>query len=272
MVEPTTALGGGLAILASKDLLNKLLGPTADYLGEGLKDLVAKSKANVAAIFSKATARLGDKLDQPGTVNPRVLKQVLDEGRFCEDELAAEYYGGILASARTESGRDDRGATYASLIRQLSTYQIRLHYLCYYCVRRLWLGKEFAAQVGYDSENLAVVISSGLYLSAMEHAETEDPKTVYAHSLIGLDGHRLIRPRFLPTPLTRVEKAVAGPSDYSIDFVPTWRGASLFMWATGHGDSPTTALFDPDVDIGEPLVPMGGDVSPAFVELWEKAK
>jgi len=45
MIDPQTALGTGLAILGSKELLNKILGPTADYCGEGLRNLVAKRKA-----------------------------------------------------------------------------------------------------------------------------------------------------------------------------------------------------------------------------------
>ena len=44
MVDPNALIGGGLAALASKDLLTKLLGPTADYIGGEIKDLVEKLK------------------------------------------------------------------------------------------------------------------------------------------------------------------------------------------------------------------------------------
>jgi hypothetical protein len=37
-----------------------------------------------------------------------VFKQIWDEGRFIEDELAVEYFGGLLASARPPDGKDDR--------------------------------------------------------------------------------------------------------------------------------------------------------------------
>jgi hypothetical protein len=57
-------------------------------------------------------------------VSPRVLG-FLVQASLCEDELFAEYYGGVLASARGPSGRDDRGASMMSLIGRLSTYQVR---------------------------------------------------------------------------------------------------------------------------------------------------
>ena len=53
-------------LLASKDMLNKLLGPTADYLGDGLRDLVKRSCDNVGRVFSAAWRKLGRAVDQPG--------------------------------------------------------------------------------------------------------------------------------------------------------------------------------------------------------------
>src|SRR5439155_6797881 len=89
-------------------------------------------------IFRKASEKLGPGIDAPGAVPPRVLKEVLDEGSFCDDELTAEYFGGILASGRSPNGRDDRAASYLRLTAELSTYQIRFHYIAYTLFRRLF--------------------------------------------------------------------------------------------------------------------------------------
>jgi hypothetical protein len=89
--------------------VEKNLGPTAEYLGGGLRAWTEKRVQNVATIFNKAQEKLGPEIEKAGSVPPRVLKEVLDEGSFCDDELTAEYFGGILASSRTPSGRDDRG-------------------------------------------------------------------------------------------------------------------------------------------------------------------
>ena len=77
-MDPNTAVGTGLAILGSKPLLERLLGPTADYLGGELQGLVQKCNINLDRIFQAATRKLGQRLDTKGEVSPRVLKHVAD--------------------------------------------------------------------------------------------------------------------------------------------------------------------------------------------------
>src|ERR1043166_8770153 len=100
-------LGTGLTLLGASSLAAKLLGPTFDYMGEGLKVGTQKGVANVGRIFTSAAKKLGPKLEEPGGVQPKVLKGILTEGAFCDDPLAAEYFGGVLASARSGNSRDD---------------------------------------------------------------------------------------------------------------------------------------------------------------------
>ncbi|NAZ18194.1 hypothetical protein GT020_19410, partial [Glutamicibacter soli] len=98
---------GAIAAYLGKDGLEKLLGPTADYLGGELQEFTKKRINNVGKIFKKAENKLGDKINSPGGVPPKVLKTIINEGSYSDDELAAEYFGGVLASARTELTRDD---------------------------------------------------------------------------------------------------------------------------------------------------------------------
>jgi hypothetical protein len=64
------------------------------------------------------------------------LKEVMDDAVVADDELRQDYLAGVLASARSESGRDDRAATHAPLVGDLSTYALRTHYLLYASVQR----------------------------------------------------------------------------------------------------------------------------------------
>ena len=123
-MEPEVILGTGLAILGSQPILTKILGPTADYLGNELKNVVDICNVNLDNVLKNAVKTLGKKIDEPGAVPPRVLKHVVEEGKFVDDELSAEYYGGLLASGRSEDGRDDRALTYLATLKDLSTYQI----------------------------------------------------------------------------------------------------------------------------------------------------
>lgn len=68
------------------------------------------------------------KLRRPGAVPPKVLKGIIGEAPFCDDELSAEYFGGVLASSRTGVSRNDRGAAFAALVGRLSAYEIRAHF------------------------------------------------------------------------------------------------------------------------------------------------
>src|SRR4051794_30772500 len=119
-------IGTGLELLGPSLLVPKLLGPTADYVGEGVRTWTERRVENVQRVFEKAGRKISpEELERPGRVPPRVLKGVLEEGSFWDDELAAEYLGGVLASSRTEASRDDRAASLISLVGRLSTYALR---------------------------------------------------------------------------------------------------------------------------------------------------
>src|SRR4051812_25084796 len=118
-------LGTGLSILGaaagSAQVVEKILGPTAEYLGNNLRDWTQRGVENVGRIFQTAQRKLGSKIESEGSVPPKVLKNILQEGAFCEDKLSTEYFGGVLASSRSEVSRDDRGAAFASLVGRLSS-------------------------------------------------------------------------------------------------------------------------------------------------------
>jgi hypothetical protein len=139
-MEPIS-IGTGLAVLGSKDIIVKILGPTAEYLGNEIKNLVHKCNVNLDTIFIRAKEKLGDNLNKPGHVNPKVLKQIIDEGRFCEDLIITDYYGGVLASSKSDIERDDRGIAILNKIKSLSVYGLRLHYIFYSVIYKMYNGK-----------------------------------------------------------------------------------------------------------------------------------
>lgn len=79
--------------------------------------------------------------NQPPTgqaVPPLVMRDVLDDGSYRDDELTASYYGGILASSRSGISRDDRGAAFTALVGRLTTYQLRAHNILYRTINHLY--------------------------------------------------------------------------------------------------------------------------------------
>jgi hypothetical protein len=103
----------------------KLLGPSTKYLGGKTQELTEWAVKNIENIFLNAKNKLGDNINEPGIVPPRVLRGIINEGAYCEDKIAAEYLGGVLASSRSDTTRDDRGVTINALISRLSVYQMR---------------------------------------------------------------------------------------------------------------------------------------------------
>lgn len=128
------SIGTGLTILGtaevSKDSIQRMLAPTADYIGAGVLHST-QAAVNTARVLAKAAARLGDKVDSGGSIPPRVIKNVMDEAPWINDELMAEYLGGILASSFGDRVRDDRAVALQSTLRRLSSYSVRTHYTCY---------------------------------------------------------------------------------------------------------------------------------------------
>lgn len=245
-MDLATAVGTGAAVLGSKELLGKLLGPTADYLGGEIKNFAQKCNVNLDNIFRKATRKLGSKLDQPGGVNPRVLKHVVDEGRFCEDELTAEYYGGILASARTPEGRDDRGVALLAVVKDLSVYQLRFHFLAYWLVNQHFRGQQHNLADVHELLKLEMYVPASVYLVAMAFSPSEDMPAILMHTLSGLNKHKLIGDNS-SGPADVLQKQCKYIQNSGIIFSPTLPGAELFLWAVGVQGASGTELLNVEV-------------------------
>lgn len=255
-MEPITTVGMGLAVLGSKDILVKVLGPTADYVGGGLKGLIEKCNINLDQIFVKAKNKLGDRLEEDGAVSPRVLKSVLDEGRFCEDELAAEYYGGVLASSKTRNGRDDRGVSHMELIKGLSVYQLRLHYLFYFLLKK---HGERNSRIGTYDERLKnrIFMPFNIFEQAMEFSEGEKPSVIIAHAVVGLATNGLINDHYqfgLQEYMKTVFKEC--PDEGGIMLMPTVLGAELFLWAEGVNTIEAADILTSEFKLPKPIIPV----------------
>ena len=252
-----TILGTAIAgAVGGAKVVEKLLGPTADYLGEGLREWTQRRVENVGRIFNNAANRLGDSIEQPGRVPPKLLKEILDAGSFCDDELAAEYYGGILASGRTENGRDDRAATYVTLISQLSTYQIRFHFIFYTVLRQKFMGADLRPTFGEDLGKMIVYLPLSLLNSAMDFSNDELQWDILLHCFTGLYRQQLIEAAFAgrASHLNEVGRKDLGPQWHDVEedgfvMAPTMHGIDFYLWAMGVRRSRASEFLDPDLQL-----------------------
>lgn len=245
MIDP----GTGLAILGSAlggaKIIEKILGPTADYVGNNLKDWTEKKINNTSNVFKNAEKKLGSKIEKEGQIPPKVLKGILEEAPWCEEELQVEYFGGVLASSRSEVSRDDRGAYFISLISRLSTYQLRSHYLIYQSIKNHFNGRDMNIGDNLDRYNMEIFISYDIYSLALDFTPVEI-KNFYSlmeHSVWGLNKENLIANTLTYGPVDYIKKRYAKANTGGIFVQPSSLGIELFMWAYGYGELHTNSFF-----------------------------
>lgn len=257
MPEPITTVGiGAIAAYLGKDGLQKLLGPTADYLGGELQEFTKKRIENVGKIFSKAEQKLGENINSPGQVPPKVLKTIVNEGSYCEDSVAVDYFGGILASSRTELGRDDRGARIAKILDGMSTYQIRSHYIIYSLIKKKFTGSGYKYNME-DRPKMQLFIPMDAYIASMQFDEKELQKfsAILNHALFGLNNDDLID-GFQYGPEEHIKKHFPDATSDGIIVSPSAFGAELYLWGYGEGNRELSFALNDDELIDLPDVPL----------------
>jgi hypothetical protein len=75
-------------------------------------------------------------VDIPGEVAVRVMKGLMDDGSYIEDEVGGEYFAGVVAASRSANGSDDAGVTLIEIMNGLSSVQLRAHYALYSAAQR----------------------------------------------------------------------------------------------------------------------------------------
>lgn len=237
MPEIATIGLGAIAAYLGKDGIGKLLGPTCDYLGKEIQEWVEKRHNNVERIFDIACRRVGDELDEPGGVSPRILKEVLAEGSFVDDSLTAEYFGGLLACSRSDQADNDFYISTIKLIAQMSNIEIRTHYMLYLAVYRSLHAKSRSWQNIPPVYNLFYIDTNDFLVAADLKDQVSNNPVILNLCFSNLERNNLVsnafwgKPEFLRTKYELLPKAL--PQNHAICFTPTYHGIELFMYANG---------------------------------------
>ena len=239
---PSTGLSGAIG-----DILKKLIEPLAEELGQDILEYKRQRRENVGKIILNAGKKGGDKFDSPGRVPLKVFKTVINEGSYADDVVAAEYFGGVLASSRTEEGRDDRGDRLAKLTSNLSVYQIRSHYLIYSTISELFSNSGNSFDTYGNGEKMWLFMSYQDYANAMEFTQQErDNHQILGHIFHGLSTDGLIRDGWRFDAQEALETNFFGVPSDGIICAPTPLGVELFLWAFGHSDKELNFLLTDD--------------------------
>lgn len=206
------------------------------HLTSGVGDLVAAPLKGVAQDLQErvrsSMARIGDNArekagDRPLEASDRVLYKVLTEGAFSDDEIIVDYLGGILAA----STADDAGAAVVAQIGRLSSLHLRVHYVIYREVRRLWPEDELNLYEATQARRATIAFTTEL----LDAVGTTD------HDALGSAIAVLHREELVYGLTLR-----HGEDDY-VTTSPTGLGAELFMWGNGVRPVNATRLVDKDL-------------------------
>ncbi len=135
---PTEEIAITAGLAASAYVAQKLFGKTLEEMGD---DLNRSYKANRDKLLAKAARKVKDP-DDGATPNLRVARDVVWNGAVTDDEVCAEYFGGMLAASRSPDGKDDSALIYVDCIKALSSKQLHLHYIIYTALQTLLLRSE----------------------------------------------------------------------------------------------------------------------------------
>jgi hypothetical protein len=228
-------------------LLERLLGESVDVIGsqwaEGLR------QKNLQRLLKKTEARASSA--NPGTVPPRLASQVFEAAQYADEELMAEYFSGVPASARNGNGGNDGGVSWSALISRLSSDQVRLHYLIYSTMRKYAFDSEF--ELSNKLHDKKVLLPLDEILQACDF--DSDHANRFADAVDGLMREGLIATGYSYGPLEGVQeeypkdKVLVAPFKSAIRIALTVHGVRLFVWGSGHGQGGVDQYLNPSAEM-----------------------
>lgn len=266
LVDPAAveAIIGGAAGL-------KVFGPSLDIVGRRLEQMTEAGASNVGRVLQNA-ARKVDPNAPRSIPNARVLKAVIEESEVAEDSMLVEYLGGVLASARSGVGRDDRAAVVAAQIGRLSSYQLRLHYmLCSAARSALHRHALLAGNEIHTMQGIPLFLSAGALKSCfgLHDQELQEYDGILSHALHGLSAESLVHFRVMAdrAELARNFQRLDVRADGGLLFSMTAAGVILFVAAHGLPGQAERVFMAPDV-----ALPVIAGVAVPHVDLaWDLA-
>ncbi|WP_074713521.1 hypothetical protein [Arthrobacter alpinus] len=229
-------------------LLKKVLGPPADAYGLHLGQKVEMwSQSRQTKKVLELAAQKVDST-KAGRVPPRVAAAILESSQYTDDEFVAEYLSGVLASARTPEGLDDRGVSWTALVNRLSSDSLKIHYIIYSIMRREMRGVEIEVMADWCRKHIVV-----RYIDLLPILDLGEPQEAMRRCLDAL--YSLQREGLIEA-LTHGSASHLTGHPYGQYVLPdlgdmiimstTIQGVQLFLQGHGYGDVWANGIADPE--------------------------
>lgn len=198
---------------------------------EGVADAV---KNRVRTRLEKTIAKANAKSHgAPLQVNDRVAAKVLNEAAWVDEEITADYLGGVLAASGPD---DDAGAAIVAQIGRLSALQLRFHYVVYREVRRLWPDPSVNLYLTDEADRVGIRLSIADLVTAFG-----GPNVIKLPSVAATLAHEgLIADHWQMTSADPNQQF----ETFTAEITPTALGAELFLWGHGSNRIHASVLLD----------------------------
>lgn len=193
--------------------ISKITDAVSDKLSENLSNILERSKVIVS--------------DHKNTNIPlRILKNIVNDGMFCDEKICQEYYAGILAGS--SEAKNDSGIFYTNLVSNLTSKALYIHYYLY--SSSLYYGKVVQEKEALSNRFIIDEDSFSNLFGDMENLNTY----IINETLASLHSEGLLKEYGIYTK-EKIKK------EYRIDvnleacfmFQTTRKGQYFFLWACG---------------------------------------
>lgn len=166
--------------------LSRICLPAAEEFGLLLKDNVSAWRAQNALAIAARAETMFETLPNPEGrhAHPRIVGAVMEHGSWADEDDVRSMWAGLLASACTESGKNQENLIYVNLLAQLTTSQARI--LNFACNRANKIKTEAGLLLAY---RLIVKLDEIITESGTTDLYTLDLEIDYLRELGLLDEH-----------------------------------------------------------------------------------
>ena len=234
--------------------LGKICLPAAEEFGLLLRDKISYYRiVNLAKVTEKAKKKIEESgRTESGSMNPRILKEIIEESSWTEDEGLQEMWAGLLAGTAVDRNPNDDALIYINVLKKLSAFQANLLNLIYGDPRICSFPSSFSILNFEFKPRVPLVYTSKQILRISPRPLNEVvPITGATHERILNDTscHDIALGRFQPQMLGLksesliLEFKTVEFNGLGVQFWPTISGLDLYMRCTGVSIYPIEAYI-----------------------------
>lgn len=225
------------ALAAGGYVGTKLFGTALATMGDDINKLYARGRDKIVEM---ATMKVADP-DDGKTVNLRAARDVLWNGVITDDEVCAEYFGGMLAAARSEDGRDDGVVHYVDTVKAMSARQLELHYVLYRAFQSMLNAETAAVNVALSSDlGKKTIVVSGMELRSRKLSYDRDLAVLHRQGLVSQYKYETKQYGSTGVPYVEVVPTTFGVMLYAVAHIKleAWRSFPSELYESSAGIAP----------------------------------